>query len=179
MGRGRCSVAKWPQNLKCLHDDFSSSLLNLLSSRFALVGGECAKTHVRKFIYSSTAAQRRSFSVLVKLAQGLNLDEKVNRIITFVNHPLAMTPSIQIALDCPLCNWKLHQTSFFGCWKRRLIPPLFKGKTSDCHSIRSLQFQYQIYDAIWRLRRKTRGFYNILNILISFLAGSKDTRRRT
>ena len=53
----------------------------------------CAEIHS----YSSTAAQRRSFSVLVNSAPGLNLkfdlilvDEKVNRIITYVNHPSAI-----------------------------------------------------------------------------------------
>lgn len=72
VGRGRCSAAKWPQSLKCLHDDFKS-------------------------IDSSTAAQRRSFSVLVNSTLGLNLefdlilvDEKVNRIVTYVNHPSAI-----------------------------------------------------------------------------------------
>jgi len=154
VGRGRCSAAKWPQNLKCLHDDFSSSILNLLPSRFALVGGKCAKIHVRKSIDSSTAAQRRSFSVLVNSAPGLNLefdlilvDEKVNRIITYVNHPPAIyfenpnslgLSSIQLEAASNFILWLLGKphdpTIIFGNLVWLLVQKVTVCKRHNCHA---------------------------------------------
>ena len=96
IGRGNCSAAKWPQAVKRLHDGLSSSLFVMLPSHFALVGGVCAREHVRKFLDSSSAAQRHSLSVPINPVAGLNVefdlifeDKGLSRIITYVYHHLS------------------------------------------------------------------------------------------
>jgi hypothetical protein len=56
--RGVCSATKWPQTVKQLHDDLSSSLFTTLPGRFALLGGRCARQHVRKLLRSSGMRRR-------------------------------------------------------------------------------------------------------------------------
>jgi len=67
---GECSTAKWPQALKSLHDSFSS-LFTILPDRFAFVGGACARKHVRNFLDTLSAVQRRSLSTLISPSAGI------------------------------------------------------------------------------------------------------------
>ena len=69
----------------------------MLPSRFAVVGGDCTRGHVREFLDSSSAAQRRSFLVQINPAAGLNVEydlifeyEGLSRIITYIYHPSAV-----------------------------------------------------------------------------------------
>lgn len=46
----------------------------MLPSRFALVGGDCVRGHVRRFLDSYSAAQRRGILVQINPAAGLNVE---------------------------------------------------------------------------------------------------------
>ncbi|RYO94012.1 hypothetical protein DL762_000760 [Monosporascus cannonballus] len=87
-GRGRCPTTKWDPKVKRLHDDLSSDLLRILSFRFLIVGGSCAKTHYRSII----AAERHS--VPIHIVPGLKFEidfeftgKSLQRIVTYIDHP--------------------------------------------------------------------------------------------
>ena len=91
IGRGNCSAVKWPLAVKRLRDGLSFSLFAMLPSRFALVAGACAREHVRKFLDSSSAAQRHSLSVPINPTAGLNVEfSDGNNHIIIISHAIAI-----------------------------------------------------------------------------------------
>lgn len=121
IGRGHCSAAKWPPDVKILHDSMSASLFTTLPSRFALVGGDCARRHVRKVLDSSSTMERRSLSVPIDSASGMDVEFDfvfehggMRRIITYIFHP--STIYFEDPGGARSCSVQIEAASNFILW---------------------------------------------------------------
>ncbi|KAL9110154.1 MAG: hypothetical protein Q9227_005213 [Pyrenula ochraceoflavens] len=121
IGRGNCSAAKWPQDVKILHDSMSASLFTTLPSRFALVGGDCARRHVRKVLDSSSTMERRSLSVPIDSASGMDVEFDfvfehggMRRIIAYTFHP--STIYFEDPDGARACSVQIEAASNFILW---------------------------------------------------------------
>lgn len=189
IGRGKCSASKWPQALKNLHDRFSFSLFTILPSRFALIGGICAREHIRRILNSSAAVIRRTLSLSIDLTTGLQVEcdlifqnKTLIRIIIYIYHPSAIyfesqkeskPCALQVEAASNLILWLLGQAhnpvsiqKLVGKGSRyhRYAAPL-----SDIHHYIALEKQLN------RILDQTEYLNEFLDWTKRFLGGDYDT----
>ena len=88
-GRTTCPVTKWSRDLKVLHNDVSSDILESLPLPFLITGSSCARENLRKTLSKATKSLEVEIAPHIGILK-LDLDFRhgtLRRMILHVHHP--------------------------------------------------------------------------------------------
>ena len=88
-GRTTCPVTKWSRDLKVLHSDASSDILEILPLPFLITGSSCARENLRKNLSKATKSLEVEIAPRIGILK-LDLDFRhgtLRRMILHVHHP--------------------------------------------------------------------------------------------
>lgn len=88
-GRTTCPVTKWSRDLKVLHNDVSSDILEILPLPFLITGSSCARENLRKTLSKATKSLEVEIAPRIGILK-LDLDFRhgtLHHMILHVHHP--------------------------------------------------------------------------------------------